>query len=113
MNIYEHSARVNVAPEELFAFLADVRVLTDIMPRSAALADGTSEAWLRVDEPGCTLTWGSDQHFPGSLDVLPTSDPDASTLVVRVYADRDVTAQLIVGTAAITARLQEAAVQAA
>lgn len=106
MQIYEQTTEIAVEPERLFARLNDVEALTAYMPRSAAVAEPVTDAWLRVEEPDCSLSWGSAQHYPGSLDVLPTGTGN-SQLVVRVHADADVTAQLLVAVEALRTRAEE------
>lgn len=106
MQIYEHSTEIDIEPARLFARLNDVDALTTHMPRSAALAEPVSAAWVRVEEPDCTLSWGSDQHYPGSLDVLPTAT-GTSRLVVRVPAESDVTPQLVIAVEALRTRAEE------
>ncbi|NNG20729.1 hypothetical protein HJ590_14405 [Naumannella sp. ID2617S] len=107
-NIYEHSTEIALEPARLFAELTDVESLTAHMPRSASLGEPVEGAWLRVEEPDCTLSWGSAQHHPGSLDVLPVG-PGRSRLVVRVRADSDVTAQLLIAVEALRTRFEDAA----
>ena len=110
MGTYEQSADMSVSPDRLFAYLAEVDHLPEYMPRitQAHAVDGgdavdvTAEidppdapaqtvhgqAWLRVQEEGRSLAWGSegDNNSSGELDVEPASA--GSRLTVRLHTER-------------------------
>lgn len=94
MNLHEHRTQVGCDPDTLFELLNDVDYLSEHMPHSDQASDG--QPWVRVDEDGCTLSWGSGRLRPGTLDVMPTDA--GSELVLRVTADADVADELAAAT---------------
>ncbi len=111
MGTYEQTTEIAVAPDRLYAYLADVDNLPEYMPRitEAHAVDGgeavdvtaridpegepektvRGEAWLRVREQGRRLEWGSEgpNDYHGELDVDAGED-GGSRLTVRLHTER-------------------------
>lgn len=110
MSNYDSTITVDVPPDRLFDYLADVENLPTYMPRlkNASRRDGervtitahidppdgpeqdvTSEAWIRVLEQGRILVWGtpgpSDYH--GQLHVAPGGEEGTSRLTVELHTE--------------------------
>ncbi|MFD9585259.1 SRPBCC family protein [Streptomyces sp. NPDC059980] len=111
MSDYDSTITVDVPPDRLFDYLADVENLPAYMPRlkTASRCDGervtvtahidpadgpeqdvTSEAWIRVLEQGKILVWGApgpgDYH--GQLHVAPGGEEGTSRLTVELHTER-------------------------
>ena len=103
---YEHAEHVPARPDELFAYLSDVRNLPRYFARMthAEPAEGEAvrttarleeaeggprevegEAWFRVHEGEKRLEWGSEgpSDYRGELDV--TGDAGGSRVAVRLH----------------------------
>jgi len=111
MGTYEQSTQIAVPPARLYAYLAQVDNLPEYMPRITQAhtvddgeavdvtaridPDGESpqtvqgQAWLRVNDEGRSLAWGSEgpNDYSGELDVDPTDD-GGSLLTVRLHTER-------------------------
>ncbi|XKK61888.1 SRPBCC family protein [Streptomyces sp. ARC32] len=111
MGDYDHTITVNVPPDRLFAYLADVQHLPGYMPRLTAAhphdgdrvtvtahidppdepeQDVTSEAWIRVFEQGKTLEWGAPgpNDYHGRLHIGPGPSSESSRLKVELHTRR-------------------------
>ncbi|MEU8795911.1 SRPBCC family protein [Streptomyces sp. NPDC048643] len=110
MSDYDNTITVDVPPDRLFDYLADVENLPAYLPRLSAARrhdgervtvtahvdlpegseqDVTSEAWIRVLEEGKILVWGtpgpSDYH--GQLHVAVGDDEGTSRLTVELHTE--------------------------
>ncbi|XKK60707.1 SRPBCC family protein [Streptomyces sp. ARC32] len=111
MGDYDHTITVNISPERLFDYLADVEHLPSYMPRLTAAhphdgdrvtvtahidppdapeQDVTSEAWIRVLEHGKTLEWGAPgpDDYHGRLHISPGPSSESSRLKVELHTQR-------------------------
>ncbi|CAL9351371.1 SRPBCC family protein [Streptomyces griseomycini] len=110
MGDYDDSITVDVPPERLFSYLADVQNLPAYMPRltSARPHDGDrvtvtahidpadapeqdveSEAWIHVVEDGKSLEWGAPgpHDYRGRLHVAAGDSPGISRLTVELHTE--------------------------
>ncbi|MFC7845079.1 SRPBCC family protein [Streptomyces sp. NPDC001046] len=117
MGDYNDTITVTVAPDRLFAYLADVQNLPAYLPRltsarphggdqvtvtahidppDAPEQDVTSEAWIHVIEDGRTLEWGAPgaHDYHGRLQIDPGDDAATSRLTVRLHTDSTEGAQV-------------------
>lgn len=107
---YTESIEVNAGPDELFAYLSDVRNIPLYMPRlSSAVpaSDGTVDvtaqpitasgeqvevhgsAWVKPGEDGRTFSWGSSGGRHGYHGQFAIAEaPSGSTLTVTVATER-------------------------
>lgn len=111
MGDYERSTTVQVPPDRLFSYLADVVNLPAYLPRLTSATpthddkvdvtahidppggppqDVQSEAWMKVVTDGRTLQWGAPgpDDYHGELDVGPGDDVSSSRLTVRLHTGR-------------------------
>ena len=111
MGDYEDSLAVEVAPERLFSYLADVRHLPEYLPRLTSVRpkegdkvavtahidpddapeqDVEGEAWIDVVEEGRSLEWGAPgpHDYRGELHVAPGDSAGRSVLTVRLHTER-------------------------
>lgn len=111
MTEYTDQITIAMEPRLLFEYLSDVENVSRYMPRVTAahaigdqavevharprLADGTEvdvtgTAWVRTNDPGRTLSWGSvggRHNYRGTFDVDPHED-GGSRLYVRITSER-------------------------
>jgi carbon monoxide dehydrogenase subunit G len=111
MGTYEQSTPVNVAPQRLYEYLANVDHLPEYMPRikeahmvgDADKVDVTAEispddgpqrtvqgqAWLEVRDEGRRLEWGAPgpHDYRGELEVEESASGE-SKLTVRLHTER-------------------------
>ncbi|MEV4314883.1 SRPBCC family protein [Actinocrispum sp. NPDC049592] len=110
MGDYDDTITVQVPPQQLFAYLSDVRNLPHYLPRLTEATpqggdkvdvtahidpegqpahDVHSEAWMRVVKDEQTLEWGApgpgDYH--GRLEIAPGEHRGESTLTVYLHTD--------------------------
>ncbi|CAL9336129.1 SRPBCC family protein [Streptomyces sp. enrichment culture] len=111
MGDYDNSISVDVPPERLFSYLADVQNLPAYLPRltSAGPHDGdrvtvtahidpedapeqdvTSEAWIHVVEEGKSLEWGAPgpHDYRGRLHVEAGDEPGKARLAVELHTQK-------------------------
>lgn len=108
---YEQSGTIPAPPENLFAYLSDVRHLPEYFPRMvraeptggetvAVEADGAGdrhhdEAWFHVDGAERRIEWGSE-HSPyhGWLQVDPAGEASLVTIHLHLEHAGDTNADL-------------------
>ncbi|OLF08593.1 SRPBCC family protein [Actinophytocola xanthii] len=106
MTTYTHSAEADIAPNELFGFLADPRNLPRYFPQmTAAEPEGgetvhveaevhghqvSGEAWVRPDESARRLEWGAEgpDDYHGELKVDEVA-PGRSRITVSLHSVRE------------------------
>ncbi|MFB7651579.1 MULTISPECIES: SRPBCC family protein [unclassified Streptomyces] len=110
MGMYTKSITVEVPPERLFRYLADVKNLPAYLPRLTAAhpqggdrvtvsahidppdgpeQDVTSDAFIRVTEEGKSLEWSSPgpNDYHGRLHIT-AGDAESSELTVELHTER-------------------------
>jgi hypothetical protein len=106
MTTYTHSAEADIAPDQLFGFLADPRNLPRYFPQmTAAEPEGgdtvhveaqvhgdrvSAEAWVRPDEHTRRLEWGAEgpDDYHGELKVDEVA-PGRSRITVSLHSVRE------------------------
>lgn len=96
---FEETRRIPAAPEDVFAFVSDVRNLPRYLPTttwaapqgedrvrlagSAAGKQYEDDGYLRCDQPAMRMEWGADEHhYSGEMQIRP--DGDGSQVTVRL-----------------------------
>jgi uncharacterized protein YndB with AHSA1/START domain len=96
---FEESRRIPAPPEDVFAFISDIRNLPSYLPtttwaepqgedrvRLAGQAGGKQyedDGYLRCDEGAMRMEWGADEHhYSGEMQISP--DGDGSHVTVRL-----------------------------
>lgn len=111
MGDYRDTIGVDVPPDRLFAYLADVENLPTYLPRmTSAVPEGgdrvevtarvdpgdgaerdvRAEAWVQVLEEGRSLRWGAPgpHEYHGELHVAPGDAEGGSQLTVVLHTER-------------------------
>ena len=104
MSEYQATRTIQATPEHVFDFVSDVRNLPQYLPTThdakpqgqdrvrvqgqARGHDYNADGWLRRDENGRRLEWGSDgdMNYSGSLEVRP-SGGEAASVTVKLHFD--------------------------
>lgn len=98
---YEETLAIDAEPENVFAFVADVRNLPKYLPTtksakstgedrvevngSAAGHDYSAEGFLRADESAMRMEWGADEdYYSGWLQVRPADDGSEVTVHISM-----------------------------
>lgn len=105
MPTYEHTASIDAAPDEVFAFVSDVRKLPNYVPGMTAAepADGDrvilsssingntheAEGWFRVNRPERVVEWGSTRRDDYHGRMLVASDADGSSLTLSLTLPKE------------------------
>jgi hypothetical protein len=101
MSEYEQTMTVRAAPDEIFAFIADVRNMPKYLPTTkAAQPQGEervrvqgeahghaydSDGYLRRDPDGNRLEWGADEgYYSGWMEVRPDGGSGSSAVTVHI-----------------------------